>query len=43
LTALFERARFSSHEVDVAMKDDAIDAIEALQAELATAEAVEAA
>jgi hypothetical protein len=43
LTALFERARFSPHEVDVAMKDDAIDAIEALQAELATAEAVEAA
>jgi uncharacterized membrane protein YidH (DUF202 family) len=43
LTALFERARFSPHEVDVAMKNDAIDAIEALQAELATPEAVEAA
>jgi Domain of unknown function (DUF4129)/Tryptophan-associated transmembrane protein (Trp_oprn_chp) len=43
LTALFERARFSPHEVDLAMKNDAIDAIQALQAELAAAEAEEAA
>jgi hypothetical protein len=43
LTALFERARFSSHEVDSAMKNEAIDAIQALQAELAAAEAEEAA
>ena len=43
LTALFERARFSSHEVDSAMKNEAIDAIQALQAELAAAEAGEAA
>jgi len=43
LTALFERARFSPHDVDVAMKNDAIEAIQALQAELAAAEAEEAA
>jgi hypothetical protein len=43
LTALFERARFSSHEVDSTMKNEAIDAIQALQAELAAAEAEEAA
>jgi len=43
LTALFERARFSPHEVDAAMKDGAIDAIETLQAELAAAEVAEAA
>jgi hypothetical protein len=43
LTALFERARFSPHEVDSAMKTDAIEAIQALQAELAAAEAEEAA
>jgi membrane protease YdiL (CAAX protease family) len=43
LTALFERARFSPHEVDSAMKNDAIEAIQALQAELAAAEAEEAA
>jgi len=43
LTALFERARFSPHEVDLAMKNDAIEAIQALQAELAAAEAEEAA
>jgi hypothetical protein len=38
LTSLFERARFSPHEVGSAMKDDAIAAFEALQAELAAAE-----
>jgi hypothetical protein len=43
LTALFERARFSPHEVDSTMKNDAIEAIQALQAELAAAEAEEAA
>jgi hypothetical protein len=43
LTALFERARFSPREVDSAMKNDAIEAIQALQAELAAAEAEEAA
>ncbi len=43
LTALFERARFSPHEIDVSMKDEAIEAIETLQADLAAAEAVEAA
>jgi hypothetical protein len=39
LTALFERARFSPHEIDQTMKAAAIDAIEALQADLAVAEA----
>jgi Domain of unknown function (DUF4129) len=43
LTALFELARFSPHEVDSAMKAEAIEAIEALQAELALAGAAEAA
>jgi Domain of unknown function (DUF4129) len=43
LTTLFERARFSPHEVDDAMKADAIDAIENLQADLAAVEAAEAA
>jgi hypothetical protein len=38
LTSLFERARFSPHEVGPAMKDDAVAAFEALQAELAAAE-----
>jgi hypothetical protein len=42
LTTLFERARFSPHDVDMRMKSDAIEAIEALQRELA-AEAAEAA
>ena len=39
LTALFERARFSPHEIDAEMKSEAIDAIERLQADLAVAEA----
>jgi hypothetical protein len=43
LTALFERARFSPHEIDVSMKNEAIEAIESLQADLAAAEAVQAA
>ncbi|MFL5521942.1 MAG: DUF4129 domain-containing protein [Gemmatimonadales bacterium] len=43
LTALFERARFSPHEVDAAMKAEAIEAIESLQADLAATEAAEAA
>lgn len=43
LTALFELARFSPHEVDSSMKAEAIEAIEALQAELALAGTAEAA
>jgi Domain of unknown function (DUF4129) len=38
LTELFERARFSAHEIPPAMKEDAIAAAEDLQAELAAAE-----
>ncbi len=34
LTHLYERARFSAHEVDVGMKTDAITALELLRAEL---------
>jgi Domain of unknown function (DUF4129) len=41
LTALFERARFSPHEIDAGMKAEAIDAIESLQADLAATEAEE--
>ena len=37
LTALFERAKFSQHEVDVGMKEEAIDALEAARQELADA------
>jgi uncharacterized membrane protein len=43
LTALFERARFSPHDVDENMKASAIEAIESLQADLAAAELEEAA
>jgi hypothetical protein len=43
LTALFERARFSPHEVDVPMKGEAIEAVEDLQAELAAIETADAA
>ena len=43
LTALFERARFSPHEIDAEMKAEAIDAIESLQADLAANEAAKAA
>jgi hypothetical protein len=34
LTALYERAKFSRHAIDAAMKDDAIEALAALRAEL---------
>jgi uncharacterized membrane protein YidH (DUF202 family) len=34
LTALFERAKFSQHEVDVGMKEEAIDALETTRDEL---------
>jgi hypothetical protein len=43
LTTLFERARFSPHEVDERMKASAIEAIESLQADLAAAELEKAA
>lgn len=43
LTALFERARFSPHEIDGTMKDEAIEAIESLQSDLAAAEMARAA
>lgn len=36
LTQLFERARFSEHEVDVGMRDEAIEALVALREELGT-------
>ena len=38
LTALFERAKFSQHEVAPEMKDEAIDALEMVQFELEAAE-----
>jgi hypothetical protein len=34
LTALYERARFSPHEIDGGMKDEAIEALETLRGEL---------
>jgi len=34
LTLLFERAKFSSHEVDTTMKDDAIETLASVRAEL---------
>ena len=34
LTGLFERAKFSPHAIDAAMKDEAIDALEALRDDL---------
>jgi hypothetical protein len=34
LTQLFERAKFSPHDVDSGMKDDAIEALAGLRAEL---------
>jgi uncharacterized membrane protein YidH (DUF202 family) len=37
LTGLFERARFSPHTIDEAMKDDAISALEALRDDLRSA------
>lgn len=38
LTALFERAKFSQHEVDESMKTEAIDTLEELRTELRAAE-----
>jgi hypothetical protein len=38
LTELFERARFSTHDIDPSLKDEAIAAVESLQAELAAAQ-----
>ena len=38
LTALFARAKFSQHEVDHGMKDEAIDTLEELRTELRAAE-----
>jgi Domain of unknown function (DUF4129) len=43
LTALFERARFSPHEINAEMKTEAIEAIESMQADLAATEAEAAA
>lgn len=43
LTTLFERARFSTHPIPAATKDEAIAAVEDLQAELAAVEAARAA
>jgi hypothetical protein len=37
LTQLFQRARFSTHEIDTGMKEDAIAALSGLQAELEVA------
>jgi uncharacterized protein DUF4129 len=37
LTSLFERAKFSPHAIDAAMKDEAIDALEALRDDLRSA------
>jgi Domain of unknown function (DUF4129) len=37
LTALFERAKFSPHTIDAAMKDEAIDALESLRDDLRSA------
>jgi membrane protease YdiL (CAAX protease family) len=38
LTRLFSRARYSPHEIDAAMKEEAIDALTGLRAELAAAQ-----
>ena len=37
LTQLFQRARFSNHEIDAGMKEDAIEALSGLRAELEVA------
>jgi multisubunit Na+/H+ antiporter MnhG subunit len=42
LTELFERAKFSTHEIDAAMKEEAIAAFAALRADLRADEAVAA-
>jgi hypothetical protein len=43
LTDLYSRAKFSPHEIDAEMKNDAIDALAGLRAELAHEEGEEAA
>ncbi len=40
LTQLFERAKFSPHEVDTGMKDEAIEALVGLRTELEDRQAV---
>jgi Domain of unknown function (DUF4129) len=40
LTALFERAKFSQHEIGVEMKDEAVAALQTMQDELRAAEAL---
>jgi hypothetical protein len=40
LTQLFERAKFSPHEIDPGMRDEAIDALEAVRTELRDVRAV---
>jgi hypothetical protein len=37
LTALFERAKFSTHQIDPGMKNDAIDALVTVRDELRAA------
>jgi hypothetical protein len=37
LTDLFEQAKFSRHEIDASMKDDAIDALRTIRADLRAA------
>jgi hypothetical protein len=37
LTGLYEQARFSEHEVDARMKEDAIDAVENIRDQLRAA------
>ncbi len=41
LTELFERAKFSEHEIDAGMKEEAIDALEALREQLRAIDAPE--
>jgi hypothetical protein len=43
ITDLFSRAKFSPHEIDSSMKDEAIDALVGLRAELEHKEGEEAA
>ncbi len=43
LTELFERAKFSTHEIDSAMRDDAVSALEAVRDDLRPPDRVEAA
>jgi membrane protease YdiL (CAAX protease family) len=41
LTALYERAKFSEHEIDATMKEEAIDALESLRDDLRAVDAPE--